>query len=202
MKGVCTWEVAGRVWDYDLRYCCAVFLLKSFIPANFFKSWKEYASDLRSGAPCKVTSLSKSHDYFSFLLSSSHLLSFHSTVTFGSQDFYRSQLDFAQSPCGFDSASWKRINAGKTSTILMPTMSSTSNLCSYTLQELKQEGMTLNKIYLYFCLPRRFKAKTNDGQFLVAFLFFYNAQLRPDECTVTPKVNRESEQNYSEFTWA
>lgn len=38
VKGICTWEVTGRVWDYDLRYCCAVLLLKSFIPANFFKS--------------------------------------------------------------------------------------------------------------------------------------------------------------------
>lgn len=38
MKGICTWQVTGRVWDYDLRYCCAVSLLKSFIPANLFKS--------------------------------------------------------------------------------------------------------------------------------------------------------------------
>lgn len=113
MKGIRTWEVTGRVWDYDLWYRCAVFLLKSFIPANFFKSWKENASDLRAGAPCKVISLSEFHDYFSFLLSSSHLLSFHSTLAFGSQGFYRSRLDFAQSPCGFNSASWKGINAGK-----------------------------------------------------------------------------------------
>lgn len=32
--------------------------------------------------------------------------------------------------------------------------------------------------------------------------FLYTAQLHPDESTVTPKVNRESQQDYSEFTWA
>lgn len=38
VKGILTWEVTGCVWDNDLRCCCTVFLLKSFIPANFFKS--------------------------------------------------------------------------------------------------------------------------------------------------------------------
>lgn len=46
MKGILTWEVTGCVWDYDLGYSCAVFLLKSFIPANFFESWKENANNL------------------------------------------------------------------------------------------------------------------------------------------------------------
>lgn len=46
MEGIRTWEVTGRVWDYDLWNRCAVFLLQAFIPANFFKSWKENTNDL------------------------------------------------------------------------------------------------------------------------------------------------------------
>lgn len=73
MEGICTWEVTGCVWDRDLWDCCAVLLLKSFIPANFFKSWKENASDLRAGASCKII-LSESRDCFSFMFLLSPLL--------------------------------------------------------------------------------------------------------------------------------
>lgn len=76
MERIFTWEVTGCVWDCDLWYCCDVFLLKSLIPANFFKSCKENASDLKAVAICKVIILSESHDYFSFFFLLSPLLFF------------------------------------------------------------------------------------------------------------------------------
>lgn len=203
MKGIPTWKVTGRVWDYDLWYCCAVFLLKSFIPANFFKSWKENASDLRSAASCKVISLSESHGYFSCLLSSSYLLSFHSTLTFGSQGFHRSHLDFAQSPCGFNSTSWKRINAGKSLWSIAPQCPPHIVFAQTPSKSYCRKAWHEKKRYIDISVCQEgLKQRLIMASSLMLFYFFYNAQLHPDESTVTPKVNRESQQNYSEFTWA
>lgn len=136
--------------------------------------------------------------FFSPVFLSSPFFSFH--PCFWHPRFLQESVGFCPESLWFQQCTLEGDQCRKISMILIPTMSSASSLCSHTLEELEQDGMTWNKIYLHFCLPRRLKAKTNGGQFLVAFLFFYNAQLHPDERTVTPKGNRQSHQNYSAFT--
>lgn len=125
----------------------------------------------------------------------------HSILAFGSQGFYRSQMDSVQSPCGFLQCTLEEDQCRKFSMMLIPQHLVFAHTFSRSWIRMVWHE---TRHVCNFCLPWRLKAKTDDGHFLVAFLFFcfYNVWLRPDESTATPKVNRQTQQNYSGLTWA